>query len=180
MKLLNNAHLLLFAALIAVGCNQSDPEITVSGVWSRPVELVDSAKCEHENKDKQTAKSACCAKDEKTAEKPACCASNVNGVVYLKIENSGGKPDRLLNATSNVAKVVEIHESKMVNDHMSMRKVETGIEIPAGKTIELKPGGYHIMLIGLKQALKINEKFSVELEFEKSPKMTFTSNVKLF
>lgn len=180
MKLLNNVHLLIFTALISFSCNQSEPEITVSGVWSRPVELVDSAKCENENNDKHTANSACCTTDEKTSKKAACCASNVNGVVYLKIENKGGKPDRLLSATSKVAKVVEIHESKMDQDRMSMKKIEEGIEIPGGKTVELKPAGYHIMLIGLKQALKIGDEFSIDLRFEKTAPITVTSNVKIF
>jgi copper(I)-binding protein len=63
---------------------------------------------------------------------------------------------RLVEAKSPVADIVQIHEMKMVDSVMKMRPV-TGIDLPAGKTVELKPGGYHIMMMGLKQQMKDGE-----------------------
>ena len=180
MKLLGYPYLLFSLFLLMTGCNQTAPEITISDIWSRPVELVGEANHNPESANSENAKPACCAQDEKTAEKPACCTSNVNGVVYMQIKNNGGQPDRLLNIKSDIANVVEIHESKMEADHMSMQKIDDGIEIPAGGTVTLKPGSYHVMLIGLKQALKIDDEFNLELEFEKSPAMTVKSKVRLY
>lgn len=60
---------------------------------------------------------------------------------------------RLIGVASPVAGVAEIHEMKMHNGIMKMRVVEDGLELPAGKAVEFKPGGYHLMLMDLKTAL---------------------------
>ena len=75
---------------------------------------------------------------------------------------SGGK---LVSATSPVAGVVEIHEMVMDGSVMKMRAV-TALELPAGKAVELKPGGYHVMLMDLKQDLKAGESVPVTLVIE--------------
>lgn len=74
----------------------------------------------------------------------------------------GGK---LVAASSPVASVVEIHEMAMENNVMKMRAVP-GLELPAGKAVELKPGGYHVMLMGLKQQVKEGEVVPVTLVVE--------------
>lgn len=63
------------------------------------------------------------------------------GASYLTITNTGNIDDQLVSATSDRAGDVQIHEMKMQNDVMVMREMPMGLEIPAGKTIELKPGG---------------------------------------
>lgn len=73
---------------------------------------------------------------------------------------SGGK---LVSASSAVAGVVEIHEMKMDGGVMKMRAMPAGLELPAGKTVELKPGGYHVMLLDLKQQLKEGETVALTL-----------------
>jgi copper(I)-binding protein len=60
---------------------------------------------------------------------------------------------RLVGASSPVAAVGEVHEMRLENDVMKMRPLKGGLELPAGKTVELKPGGYHIMLMDLKASL---------------------------
>ena len=60
---------------------------------------------------------------------------------------------RLVSASTPVAGVTEVHEMKMEGDIMRMRVVVGGLELPAGKTVELKPGGYHVMMMDLKVAL---------------------------
>jgi len=87
---------------------------------------------------------------------------------YLKITNPGGLPDRLLSAASPRAGSVMIHEMKMDGAMMSMAPVQGGVEIPAGGSVELAPGGYHMMLEGLTAPLKIGETVPVTLTFEKA------------
>lgn len=74
----------------------------------------------------------------------------------------GGK---LVAASSPVAAVVEIHEMAMENNVMKMRAVP-GLELPAGKAVDLKPGGYHVMLMGLKQQVKEGDAVAVTLVIE--------------
>ncbi len=80
--------------------------------------------------------------------------------MQLKAEQSM----RLVAGKSPVAGSVEIHEMTMDNGVMKMRQVP-GIEIPAGQTLELKPGSYHVMLMGLKQQVKDGDAVPITLEF---------------
>lgn len=89
---------------------------------------------------------------------------------FLKLENKGDA-DRLLSASAGVSNSVELHTMKMEGDVMRMRQVDA-IELPAGKTVELKPGGYHIMFMGLKAPLKAGDSFPVKLKFEKAGEVT--------
>ncbi len=72
------------------------------------------------------------------------------------------KDTRLVEARSPVAGVVEIHEMTMVDNVMKMRAVP-GLDLPAGKAVELKPGGYHVMLIDLKGQVKEGDTVPVTL-----------------
>ena len=91
-----------------------------------------------------------------------------NTAAYMMLMNNGADTDRLLSAQAGVAKAVELHEVQMENDIMRMQQVEGGIEVPAGGDAQLKPGGYHVMLIGLSQDIKEGETYPVTLQFEKS------------
>ena len=92
----------------------------------------------------------------------------VTSAVYMTLINEGGAADRLVGAVTEVAEVVEIHRSVMEGDVMKMVPVKEGLEIPAGGRVELRPGGYHMMLIGLKRDLKPGDRFMLRLRFEKS------------
>lgn len=98
------------------------------------------------------------------------------GGAYLSIRNAGTAGDKLVSASADVSKSVELHEMKMEGDVMRMREV-SAVEVPAGKAVELKPGGLHIMLMGLKAPLKQGEKFPLKLKFEKAGEVTVTVNV---
>ena len=87
---------------------------------------------------------------------------------YLTITNTGSAPDRLTAATLSVAEAGEVHESTTAGGVVRMRPVEGGVEIRPGATIELRPGGYHIMFLRLKQPLKEGDKLSGTLTFEKA------------
>jgi len=80
--------------------------------------------------------------------------------MFAKITSAAG--GKLLSASSPVAGVVEIHEMAMEGSVMKMRAVP-GLDLPAGKAVELKPGGYHVMLMDLKQQLKAGETVTVSL-----------------
>ena len=87
--------------------------------------------------------------------------------VYMTIENKGKEADRLVSASSPTAGVVQIHEMKMDGGMMQMREIN-GLDIKPGATVELKPGGYHVMLMDLKQPLKEGETVPLTLKFEKA------------
>ena len=85
---------------------------------------------------------------------------------------------RLVEAKSPVAGVVEIHEMAMENDVMKMRQIP-GLDLAAGRTLDLKPGGYHVMLMDLKQQIKGGDTVPVTLTFEEiGSKKRFTQEVK--
>lgn len=88
------------------------------------------------------------------------------GVAYLVIDNRG-KPDRLLGASSPVARSAELHVTTMQGGMTQMRHLDS-LDIKAGSHTAFAPGGRHIMLIGLKQPLKDGESFPLTLKFEKA------------
>lgn len=83
---------------------------------------------------------------------------------------------RLIEARSPVAGAVEIHQMEMVDNVMRMRQV-AGIDLPAGKAVELKPGGYHIMLLDLKGQIKDGDKVPLTLVVEGAGKRRDTIEV---
>ena len=90
------------------------------------------------------------------------------GGAYLKITNNGTQPDRLVGGSLTGAREVEVHEMSMANNVMKMRHLKDGLEIKPGQTVELKPGGYHLMLTGLSDGLKQGQKVKGSLTFEKA------------
>ena len=90
---------------------------------------------------------------------------------YLSVTNNGSEPDRLVGGSFAAAGRFEVHEMKMEGGVMKMRPLANGIEIKPGETVELKPGGYHLMFMGLKQQLKAGETVKGTLEFAKAGKV---------
>lgn len=89
------------------------------------------------------------------------------GVIYFKIVNHGSTDDRLLRVDADVAKKVELHESREENGVMTMRPLEA-VNVPAGAAVSFAPGGKHVMLMGLKAPLKAGTDFPATLVFEKA------------
>jgi hypothetical protein len=97
---------------------------------------------------------------------------------YLDVVSS--TPAALVRADSPAAKLVELHEMKMEGEVMKMRAVPK-IDLPAGKEVKLEPGGLHVMLIDIKQPLKVGEKVPLTLIFEaggKTEKVNVDAEVK--
>ncbi len=85
---------------------------------------------------------------------------------------------RLIGAASPVAGVVEIHEMVMEGSVMKMRAVPA-IDLPPGRSVELKPGGYHVMLMDLRRPLNAGEKIALELRFETRDKRLVTQPIEV-
>jgi copper(I)-binding protein len=97
----------------------------------------------------------------------ATTAGQTTGGGYLTLHNMGERADRLVSARSPAAERVELHTMTMEGDVMRMRQID-GIDLPAGKALELKPGGMHLMLLGLKAPLKAGSRVPLTLKFERA------------
>ena len=93
------------------------------------------------------------------------------GAVYMTITNEGDTNARLVAARTDSAKKAELHTNIEADGVMKMQQVEA-IEIPAGETTEIAPGGLHIMLMGLKGKLEKGDSFPVTLVFDKAGETT--------
>lgn len=158
--------LLIALALIACGA-PAGPKIAAEGVWARPV-----ASMAH------TAESQATPTGGAIATAPAGMGmTGPTSAIFLVIRNDGRDPDRLIAASTDVALVTELHQTRMEGGVMRMDQVPA-IEVPAGGRVELKPGGYHVMLIGVQRELKIGDRFPVRLHFEKSGALTVEAEVR--
>src|SRR4051812_16607288 len=99
------------------------------------------------------------------------------GGAYLTIRNTGTDADRFLGGTTAVAKSFEVHQMAMDKGVMQMRPVQGGLEIKPGQAVELKPGSFHIMMMGLKQPLERGQRVKATLEFEKAGKVDVESPI---
>ena len=86
---------------------------------------------------------------------------------FLKIQNKGNTTDQLISASSPSAGDVQLHEMAMEGNVMKMRQVKD-IAVPANGSVELKPGGYHLMFLDLKVPFVAGETIPVKLKFSKS------------
>ena len=102
----------------------------------------------------------------------ATVGSMSSSAAYVSVMNHGKMADRILDATSNLARKTELHRMEMDNGVMRMRPIEGGIDLPAGKTIHLAPGGYHVMLIGLNAPLTAGSIFEITLVFQNAGEKT--------
>jgi periplasmic copper chaperone A len=97
-----------------------------------------------------------------------------NGAAYLTILSP--TTDRLVSVSSPVAKKAELHTMSMAGMVMQMRPL-AGLDIPAGRPVTLKPGGEHIMLLGLNRPLQEGESFPLTLNFERAGPLSVTAAV---
>lgn len=93
---------------------------------------------------------------------------------FMQLKSAGDST--LVGAESPVAGIVEIHEMRLENNVMKMRPIQR-LELPSGKAVELKPGGYHVMLMDLKKPLANGEKVPLTLRLEGRDRKTQTVEV---
>jgi len=92
-------------------------------------------------------------------------AQGGNGGVYFELHNHDSTTDELIGASSDMAQAVEIHESKMEGDVMQMKMI-TSLPLDSYADVAFEPGGLHVMLVNLKQDLKLNDEFEIVLHFK--------------
>ena len=95
---------------------------------------------------------------------------------YMDVKNKGAA-DKIVSANCDCAKATELHDVKMVDGAMKMVPV-TGMDVPANGELKLKPGSYHIMLIGLNRPLVAGETLPIKIKFEKAGEVTVQAKVK--
>jgi periplasmic copper chaperone A len=96
---------------------------------------------------------------------------------FMTLNNRLDRECQLVGAASPIASSAEIHAHTHHNGTMSMRPVE-GVALPVGETVSFKPGGYHLMLFGLKSSLSDGEEYRVTLFFEGCPEVVVTMPVR--
>jgi periplasmic copper chaperone A len=101
-------------------------------------------------------------------------AGATTGAAYMTLANKSATADRLTAASSDVANKVQIHEMAVVNGIMQMQEVANGLSIPASGSVTLKPGAYHVMLIGLKKRLIAGQTLRLTLIFAKAGSISIT------
>jgi periplasmic copper chaperone A len=169
MQSRNPRVLMLLAAVLillvtATACTQAPPApassqgINAQNVWARPAKMMGSMPMEGDAHQMQH--------------------GGANSAVYLVLANGGAAADRLVAAQADVSNAIEIHETKMEGDVMRMAQVEGGIEVPAGGQVELRPGGLHVMLIGLTRDLNVGDTFPLTLEFASGAKLQVEAEVR--
>ena len=156
--------LLAWVIATLVGCGSegpAGPKIHAENVWARPAVASEEMSGMSD-----------------TGDTAMGHAQSGTSAVYMTLVNEGREAERLIRARTELAEVAEIHETRMEGEVMKMQHLPDGLEIPAGGEVELKPGGYHIMLIGLKRDLNEGDRFTVVLEFEKRGPLTVEVQVR--
>lgn len=101
-----------------------------------------------------------------------------NSAAFMVLKNSSSENRALVKASSKISKAVELHTHVKEGGMMRMRQVEK-ISIKANSKTILKPGGLHVMFIGLKQSLKVGDKIDLELEFDDGSSIKLKAPVKM-
>lgn len=142
----------------ACGVRISGPQIVVEEAWARPAEVM-LGHGEHGS-------------GESHAEIGSMTA------VYLTLRNEGTAPDRLVAVETDVAEAAELHQTRLEGDVARMEPVAGGIPLTMGERLVMQPGGFHIMLIGLKRPLQPGDRFTLTLRFEQSPPLNVEVEVR--
>jgi len=142
----------VLAGLLLAGCAPGEPDgIRVEDVWVRAASASTAS---------------------------AAHGQTANSAAFLTLHNDSPADDRLVEVRSDAAASVEIHESFMEGEVMRMRHLVDGLPLPAGERVELAPGGYHIMLIGLHQDLIAGESVTLTLVFAGHREITVSAEVR--
>ncbi len=159
----------------STGTSARNGEIEVQTAWARPVTVGDAAvatdAAEHGAHSRQgdTASG--------TVVSGSTQGSGVTGAAYMTIVNTGSAADQLVKVTTEIADQVELHTTTIENNVAQMRPV-TVVDVPANGQVELKPGSYHVMLIGVKQTLAPGDTVPLTLTFQNAGEVQVTAEVR--
>lgn len=101
-----------------------------------------------------------------------------NSAVYLTIRNSSTAEEELVGASGDVAESIEIHTSSMDSSGTMMMRPVEAVEIPAHAAVEFKPGGMHVMLVGLSEDFIAGESITITLHFKNAANLTIEVPIK--
>ncbi|GAB4428249.1 MAG: copper chaperone PCu(A)C [Chloroflexi bacterium OHK40] len=168
--------LVLVASAMLTACGSATPRIAVTEPWVRAAVATGTG----------SSAATPMAGTDSSAATPMAGMEHSSGMMemgstsaaYMTLVNSGSAPDRLLSASTDAARTVELHETTMVDNVMRMAPVAGGIEVPANGQAELKPGGLHVMLIGLNRDLNAGDTVRLTLTFERAGTITVDAPVR--
>jgi len=149
---------------VSTGALSNNGNITLQTAWARPV-TIDAAAATAETGDHSIHSDHVGATATGTAMDSMAAGGGVTSAAYMVIVNTGNAPDQLLNVTTEAAGVAELHNVLMENNVAQMRPVQA-VEVPAGGQVELKPGGYHVMLADVKRTLRPGDVVPLTLTFQ--------------
>jgi periplasmic copper chaperone A len=101
-------------------------------------------------------------------------AAGTNGAGFMTVSNRGKRADVLISVQSTAAARVEVHQTTMTNDVMSMKHLTTGLPLGPGQTVTFAPGGYHLMFVHLAKPSKVGDKIPAELIFRSGARLKVT------
>jgi copper(I)-binding protein len=174
--------LFLPASLLLAACGSPEPapaplpkaDITITDAWARPAAMV---------KEESSGMDGMSSMDASTS-MAGMSHGGGSGAAYFTMTNAGDAADTLvevldarIDAPGDVAGVVELHETAMADGVMAMHRV-SGFEVPAGETVHLKPGGYHVMLLQLKRDLVAGDRLTLDLRFASGEVQTVVAEVR--
>lgn len=107
----------------------------------------------------------------------ASLGQSPNTAGYMKIENRGASEDKLIGVTVSGANMAHVHESIMKDGVMQMNAVDA-LTIKPGQAMEMKPGGLHVMIMGLKTPIKVGETIQLRLQFARAGEITVDAQVR--
>lgn len=164
MKLLNGLMAALFIVILAAcGGSESGSGLEIRDPWVRPM-VAGGAAMEEGAADEMEGMTE--TEDDMGHTEGMDMGSGSTSAAYMTLVNRADEPDMLISAATDAVEVVELHNNEIdENGVMRMRPVES-IEIPAKGEVALAPGGYHVMLIGLKQDLVEGATVNLTLTFE--------------
>jgi copper(I)-binding protein len=149
--------IVMLAVVVAACGAPAGPAIKVEDVWARPAVAMD---------------------DSMSGGSSMGPGMAGTGAVFMRLVNQGEEADCLRGGTTDVAKAVEIHETKVEGGVATMQMLPDGLEVPARGQVLLQPGGYHVMLVGMQRTLEVGDRFTLNLQFEKSGILTVQAEVR--
>jgi copper(I)-binding protein len=155
----------LLGLLMLAACGPSPAKLSVSDPWARAAAMTGASASGGAPMSQSDTMTDTAAMSGTMEMADAAAASGGTSAAYLTISNGGGTADALIKVASDVADSVELHTMTMKDNVMTMSPVAQ-IDIPANGKAELKPGGFHVMLIGLRQELKEGDVVKLTLTFQ--------------
>lgn len=143
-------------------------DITVTGAWARPAL---GGMAMEATKDPQATSMDSGMAMTDTQAMTGTMNMGAMSAAYMTLENKGGE-DTLTSVSGDVAEMIQVHQTIEKDGMMSMEEAKDGVPVPANGKAELKPGGYHVMLMNLKQDLKAGDTFKLTLKFKSGKELS--------